>query len=78
MAVDRKRVTELIDQLSEKDLVIVNDLLERLAQLNMYAEIPLDDEPTTREDLEAIKAAHQAYEDGELIDLKDIEHELRS
>ena len=78
MAVDKSRVTDLINQLSEKDLLIVNDLLERLAQLNIYSDIPIDDEPTTKEDIEAIKAAHKAYEDGELIDLKDIEHELRS
>lgn len=44
--------------------------MERLAH-NNSKEIPIDDEPTTQEDLEAIKAAHEAMENGELISLKD-------
>lgn len=78
MAVSKDRVHDLINRLSDKDLELVSDLMERLTQLNNYREIPLDDEPTTQEDLDAIKAAEEAFVKGELISLKDIEHELRS
>jgi hypothetical protein len=78
MAVNKEKVNNLINRLSERDLELVTDLMERLAQQNYYREIPIDDEPTTQDDLEAIRAAHEALEKGKLIDLKDIEDELRS
>ncbi|MCK8490191.1 hypothetical protein M0651_23805 [Paenibacillus sp. MBLB2552] len=78
MAVSKEKVTDLINRLSERDLELVTELLERLAQNNFYREIPIDDEPTTQDDLDAIHAAHEALKKGELIDLQDIEDELRS
>jgi len=77
LAVSKERLNYLINRLSEKDLELVSDLMERLAHYNSR-EIPIDDEPTTQEDLDAIKAAHEAMEKDDLISLKDIEHELRS
>ncbi|GGA40585.1 hypothetical protein [Paenibacillus physcomitrellae] len=77
MAISKDRINYLINHLTEKDLELVTDLMERLIQ-NDYPEIPLDDEPTTQDDLASIKAAHDAMEKGELISLKDIEHELRN
>jgi len=77
LAVSKERLNYLINRLSEKDLELVTDLMERLAQYDSR-EIPIDDEPTTQEDLDAIRAAHEAMEKGELISLKDIENELRS
>ena len=78
LAISKEHINDLITRLSDKDLELVTDLMERLAQFNQYRAIPLDDEPTTQEDLDAIKAAHEAFEKGELISLKDVEHELRS
>lgn len=78
MAVNYDKLNKLLNKLSEKDLRLVTDLMERLVENNSKAGIPLDDEPTTQEDLEAIKAANEAYTKGELIDLKDIENELRN
>jgi hypothetical protein len=78
LAISKDHIIELITRLSDKDLELVTDLVERLAQFNNPNDIPLDDEPTTQEDLDAIKAAHEAFEKGELISLKDIEHELRN
>lgn len=78
MAVNKEKVTDLINRLSEEDLELVTVLLERLAKYKYYREIPIDDEPTTTDDLDAIHAAHEALEKGELIDLKDIEDELRN
>ncbi|WJH36609.1 hypothetical protein MJA45_02475 [Paenibacillus aurantius] len=78
MAVNKERINDLINRLSEKDLELVTDLMERLAQNRSYDDIPVDDEPTTQEDLDAIKNAHEALKRGDLISLKDIEHELRS
>jgi hypothetical protein len=51
VAVSKERINFLINHLSEKDLELVTDLLERLNELNKYSDIPLDDEPTTQEDL---------------------------
>lgn len=73
MAVSKERINYLVNQLTEKDLELVTELMERLANPT----IPNDDEPTTQSDLDAIRTAHEALEKGELIDLKDIENELR-
>jgi hypothetical protein len=77
LAIRNKRIQELINRLSERDLQLVTDLMERLAEANKYSEIPWDDEPTTQEDIDAIKEAQKAYETDELIDLKDIKNEFR-
>ncbi|NMO97718.1 hypothetical protein [Paenibacillus lemnae] len=77
MAVSKDRLNDLINHLSDHDLELISDLVERLA-LHNVRHIPVDDEPTTQDDLEAIQAAHKAMEKGELISLKDIEHELRN
>ncbi|MDF2922947.1 MAG: hypothetical protein K0R57_1861 [Paenibacillaceae bacterium] len=78
MAVNRDHIHELINRLSDNDLALVSDLMERLTQFPAYRDIPLDDEPTTQEDLDAIHAADEALEKGELISYKDIKHELRN
>lgn len=78
MAVNYDRLNKLLNKLSDKDLQLVTNLMERLVENNNKTGIPLDDEPTTQEDFDAIKAAHEAYKKDELIDLKDIENELRS
>jgi hypothetical protein len=44
---------------------------------NIEREIPLDDEPTTQDDLDAIDRANNAYLKGELINLRDVEQDLR-
>ncbi|MCE5173020.1 hypothetical protein LQV63_27535 [Paenibacillus profundus] len=77
MAVSKDRINYLITRLSNKDLELITDLMERLIQHNQ-TEIPIDDEPTTQDDLNAIQAAHEAMCKGELVALKDIEHELRN
>jgi hypothetical protein len=78
VAVSKERINHLLNHLPEKDLLLVSDLLERLTHLNKYSDIPIDDEPTTQDDLDAIKAAHEDMNNNELIDSKDIEDELRS
>lgn len=78
MAVNKERFNELLDRLSDKDLELVSELMERLSKSPTTRDIPLDDEPTTQADLDAIKDAHESYLKGELINLKDVEHELRN
>lgn len=73
-AISKERITDLINHLSEKDLELVGDLLERLIQPKLTLELPLDDEPTTPDDFSVIKAAHNVIENDELMNLKDIEH----
>ncbi|MGG6312397.1 hypothetical protein [Paenibacillus macerans] len=78
MAISKERLHELLGQLTDKDLELVSELVERLSQTSTKREIPLDDEPTTQDDLDAINKAREAYLKGELISLKDIEHEIRN
>ncbi|TJY42453.1 hypothetical protein E5161_10730 [Cohnella pontilimi] len=78
MAISKERFYELLEQLSEKDLELVSELMERLSQTSTKRVIPLDDEPTTEDDLESIRKAHDAYLKGDLISLKDVEDELRN
>ncbi|GIO42781.1 MULTISPECIES: hypothetical protein [Paenibacillus] len=79
MAINKERFNELLDRLSDKDLELVSELMERLSQKKSpHREVPLDDEPTTQDDLDAINKAKEAYLKGELINFKDVEHELRS
>jgi len=77
LAISKERFNELLDRLSDKDLELVSEVMERLTQSPSKRD-PLDDEPTTQDDLEALGKAHEAYLKGELINLKDVEHELRS
>jgi|GEM_PF-3595341 len=78
MAISKERIEYLINHLNDKDLELVTDLMERLVQNSTSTDVPIDDEPTTEDDIKAIRAAHKALNNGELIDLEDIEHELRS
>jgi hypothetical protein len=78
LAIRNDKIAELLNKLSKKDLQLVTDLMERLVEKNNNLEFPMDDEPTTNEDIEAIKAAHEAHKKGDLVDLKDIENELRN
>ncbi|MCM3634242.1 hypothetical protein [Paenibacillus camelliae] len=78
MAISKERIEYLINHLNDKDLELVTDLMERLVQNSTSTDVPIDDEPTTEDDIKAIQAAHKALNNGELIDLEDIEHELRS
>ncbi|XID91557.1 hypothetical protein ACF3MZ_24075 [Paenibacillaceae bacterium WGS1546] len=79
MAISKERFNELLERLSDKDLELVSELMERLLQSSPTERvIPLDDEPTTQDDINAINDAHKAYLKGELINLKDVEHELRN
>jgi hypothetical protein len=78
LAISKERFNELLDRLSDKDLDLVSELIERLSQSSIKREIPLDDEPTTQDDLDAINKATDAYLRGELINLKGVEHELRN
>ncbi len=78
MAMSKERFNELLDRLSDKDLELVSELMERLCQSSAKRDIPMDDEPTTEDELEAINKANEAYFKGELINLKDVEHELRN
>ena len=78
MAISKDRLFYLINRLTDNDLELVTDIMERLIQNNTETKIPIDDEPTTEDDILAIKAAHEAMNKGELINLKDIENELRN
>ncbi len=79
MAISKERFNELLERLSDKDLELVAELMERLLQSGpIQRVIPLDDEPITQDDISAINDAHEAYLKDELINLKDVEHVLRN
>lgn len=65
----RGQVVEFLEFLQEK---------QRRAEqvMRAMAELPDDDEPTTAEDLEAIREADEAIARGEVMPLEDLEREL--
>jgi len=71
MAISKERIEYLINHLNDKDLELVTDLMERLVQNSTSTDVPIDDEPTTEDDIKAIQAAHKALNNSELIDLED-------
>lgn len=77
MAMSKKELTDLIDKLSEKDVLLVADLVKRLIHPSDY-HIPYDDEPLTEDDLQAIREAKKEYLDGETIKFEDILNELQN
>jgi len=79
MAIHKDRINELLNRLSDNDLELITELMERLVKSeNVTRFIPLDDEPTTQDDIDSINQANEAYLKGELVNLKDVEHELRN
>lgn len=74
MAVSKDHLNKLIQQLSDDDLPIAADFLEKL--VGNDRQIPWDDEPTTQEDLEEIKKAKESFARGEGIKLKDVIDDL--
>ena len=78
MAVSKKELTNLVQQLSDKDIPLVADFLKRLLSNPLDAHIPYDDEELTEDDLKAIDKAELEYKTGQTISLKDIEHELQN
>ena len=71
MAISKERIEYLINHLNDQDLELVTDLMERLVQNSTSTDVPIDDEPTTEDDIKAIQAAHKALNNSELIDLED-------
>jgi len=78
LAVSKKELANLIQQLPDKDIPLVADFLKRLISNPLDTHIPYDDEDLTEEDLKAIEKAELEFKQGRLINLKDIEHDLRN
>lgn len=76
MAVSKDHLNKLIQQLPEEALPIAADFLEKLVTNKEYRHIPWDDEPTTQDDIEAIKKAKESFRRGESITLKDVIDDL--
>ncbi|HUC93688.1 MAG TPA: hypothetical protein VMS09_17005 [Paenibacillus sp.] len=77
MVKSKKELTELIDKLSDKDIPLVANLIKRLIHPADY-NIPYDDEPLTKDDIEAIEEARKEFGEGKTIKFEDIEHELQN
>ncbi|WP_019636393.1 hypothetical protein [Paenibacillus fonticola] len=77
MAISKQELTDLIDKLSEKDVLLVADLVKRLIHPSDY-HIPYDDEPLTEDDLQAIREAKKEYLEGKTIKFEDILDELQN
>lgn len=76
MAVSKEQLNKLIEQLPNEALPIAADFLEKLVSNPERRVIELDNEPTTTEDLEAIKKAKESFARGEGIKFKDVINEL--
>lgn len=75
MAVSKEDLNKLIQQLPEENLFIAKQFLEKLVP-GSHQYIPWDDEPTTQEDLDAIREAKEALARGEGIKFEDVKDEL--
>jgi hypothetical protein len=75
MAVTKNDLNELIQHLSEDDLPLAADFLKKLV-IKKSRPIPWDDEPTTDEDLHAIKKAKESFTRGEGIKFEDVINDL--
>ncbi|MGG6312400.1 hypothetical protein [Paenibacillus macerans] len=78
MAVSKKDLANLIQQLPDQDIPLVADFLKRLISNPLDTHIPFDDEELTEDDLKAIEQAELEFQQGKTIRLKDFEHELRN
>ncbi|WP_036701401.1 hypothetical protein [Paenibacillus sp. J14] len=76
MAFSKDDLNKLIQQLPDDALPIAADFLKKLATTPHSKNIPWDDEPTTKEDLEEIAEAKKSFARGEGIKLKDVIDEL--
>lgn len=75
---DRERLSEMIHYSSDTNLALVGGLVERLVNEQKSFDFPLDDEPTTVGDLQAIQNAYKDMKNNKLISFSDIENELRN
>ena len=73
-----ERLSEMIQELSSDDFMLVSGIVERLSMKNNMFHFPLDDEPTTAEDIHDVQIAKQALKNQEYMSLKDLEDDLRS
>lgn len=76
MAVSKERLNKLVQQISEEDIPIAIDFLQNLVSKSKDSHIPWDDEPTTKEDLEDIKKAKDAFKRGDTVKFEDVIDEL--
>ncbi|MET3208733.1 UNVERIFIED_CONTAM: hypothetical protein ABIC26_001672 [Paenibacillus sp. PvR008] len=77
-AVNKKELSQLIQQLPDKDVPLVADLIKRLINHPLDSHIPFDDEPLTDSDIQAMKNAKKEFNKGTSFKLKDFENELRN
>jgi hypothetical protein len=75
MAVTKKDLNELIQHLSDDDLSLAAEFLKKLV-IKKNRPIPWDDEPTTEEDIHAIKKAKESFARGEGIKFEDVINDL--
>lgn len=78
LSMNIERLSKMIQELSHADFAIVSGIVERLSTKNSSFDFPLDDEPTTIEDLEDIKIATSSLNRDEWISFTDVENELRN
>lgn len=69
MAMSKEELHRLIDRLSDEQV-------QRLANALPSIVVPVDDEPLTAEDTQAIKEARDEFERGESIPLDELLHGL--
>ncbi len=82
MSVAKKRIHELVERLPETDEPVVLRYLEFLAEgskariARSLANAPIDDEPLTQEDWEAIRKGEENISHGHVISVEDALREL--
>lgn len=77
---ERTRLHKLVDALPASKVEAANKYLEALANevfMETLRKVPIDDEPLTKEDLEAIDEAEEAIAGGVTRDLDEVLREFR-
>jgi hypothetical protein len=75
----REALHELVDRIAESDIIAAQRLLERLASdasFRAALSAPLDDEPVTFGDAEAIARAHADLRAGKVVSHDEVLHEF--
>ena len=77
MVIKKENLKKIIQQLPEESLPKAGEFLKNLlSESSSHRYIPIDDEPTTDEDLQDIREAREEFKRGEGIKFSDVKNEL--
>ncbi len=76
MAIDRKDLHDLIDEIAPEDVDTIRKILKALSSQRSYGGWEFDDSPLTKEEAQAVAEAKAEIKRGEVSDWEDVKREL--